>query len=189
MHTEILPSIGPWFLAGSLLAGFVTAVLPDDFLSRQLGSGLPVILTMLVLSVPLYLCASASTPLAAALALKGLSPGGALVLLMAGPATNLASLAVVSKILGRAGMVAYLLGIAITTVLLALGVDALYAAMGWDVLTWAMGEMEEGPGLIAKLCGGALALGTGASIISIRWKARGQRGDGCCGGSTAASSH
>lgn len=179
MHWDILPAIGPWFLAGSLLAGLVTVAMPDGFLSSQLGSGLPAILTMLAISIPLYMCASASTPLAAALVLKGLSPGGALVLLMAGPATNLASLAVVSKILGRAGMLAYLGSIILCTILLALGVDALYAAMGWDVMAWAMGAMEEGPGVIGMLCGGVLAVWTLVSIVALHLKSR--AAGACCG--------
>ncbi|GAB7079209.1 SO_0444 family Cu/Zn efflux transporter [Megalodesulfovibrio paquesii] len=163
---EILPSIGPWFLLGSVLAGVVTAVLPDDFLTRQLGQGLPTMLVMLAVSIPLYMCASASTPLAAALALKGLSPGGALVLLLAGPATNLASLAVVSQILGRWGMVAYVAGIAMCALGLGLATDALYGAMGWNTLSWLHGEGEAGPGVVDSACGLILLVGT---LASLRW--------------------
>lgn len=173
---EILPSIGPWFLVGSLLAGFVSAILPDDFLSRQLGQGLPTMLVMLAVSIPLYLCASASTPLAAALVLKGLSPGGALVLLLAGPATNLASLAVVTQLLGRWGMVAYLAGIALCALGLGLATDMAYGAMGWSARTWLHGEGEGGPGVVDMVCGMLLALGTLAAMVHARRHGR----RGCC---------
>lgn len=174
---DILPSIGPWFLVGSLLAGFVTAILPDDFLTRQLGQGLPTMLVMLAVSIPLYLCASASTPLAAALVLKGLSPGGALVLLLAGPATNLASLAVVTQLLGRWGMVLYVGGIALCALGLGLATDALYAGMGWSTRGWLHGEGEGGPGLVDMLCGMLLALGTLAAMLHAH---RQGRRHGCC---------
>ncbi len=98
---NLLQDIGVWFLGGVLLAGIFGALIPDGFIEKNLGDGFLPLLIMLAAAIPLYVCATASTPIAAALALKGLSPGAALVFLLAGPATNAASFTVVAKLLGK----------------------------------------------------------------------------------------
>ncbi|HEY9148489.1 MAG TPA: permease, partial [Gammaproteobacteria bacterium] len=97
------------------------------------GSGLPAMLLMLLVGIPMYICATASTPLAAALLLAGISPGTVLVFLLAGPATNLATLAVVRKELGTATLLTYLAGIALSSIGLGLLLDAQLAHWGIDV--------------------------------------------------------
>jgi hypothetical protein len=87
-------------------------------------------LLMLAVGVPLYICATASTPIAAALILKGVSPGVALVFLLAGPATNMASITVLAGTLGRRATAVYLSAIAVCSVLLGLAVDQVYAVLG-----------------------------------------------------------
>ncbi len=77
------------------------------------------LLIMLVVGIPLYICASASTPIAAAMVLKGLSPGAALVFLLAGPATNAATITVIAKHLGRAATIVYISVISILSLILA----------------------------------------------------------------------
>ena len=99
--SDLWEDIAKWFLFGLLLAGFITVLIPDDIFSKYLGSGLPAMLLMLAVGIPLYICATASTPIAAALILKGVSPGAALVFLLAGPATNIASLTVLTGVLGK----------------------------------------------------------------------------------------
>lgn len=83
-------------------------------------------LVMLVVGIPLYICATASTPIAAALILKGVSPGAALVFLLVGPATNVTSLSVLFGILGKMSTIRYLFVLAASAVLFGLSVDALY---------------------------------------------------------------
>jgi hypothetical protein len=90
-------------------------------------------LLMLLIGIPIYICASASTPIAAALILKGISPGTALVFLLTGPATNITSLSVLVGILGKRAAVLYLCTIAIFAVLFGLAVDQLYAMLDLDV--------------------------------------------------------
>ena len=85
---DLLGDIGKWFLGGVLIAGVITALIPPQFIETNLGEGFLSMLIMLAIGLPMYVCATASTPIAAALALKGLSPGAALVFLLAGPATN-----------------------------------------------------------------------------------------------------
>ena len=65
-----------WFFVGIAIAAVITTLIPDDFVGQHLGGGLGSMLLMLVVGVPMYICATASTPIAAALILKGVSPGG-----------------------------------------------------------------------------------------------------------------
>jgi len=127
---DLWDDIAKWFLLGVLLAGFITVLIPDDVFSRYLGSGLSAMLLMLAIGVPLYICATASTPIAAALILKGVSPGAALVFLLVGPATNVASLTVLTGILGKRATGIYLGTIAVSAVIFGLIVDHIYAIMG-----------------------------------------------------------
>jgi uncharacterized protein len=127
---DLWEDIAKWFLFGVLLAGFITVLIPNDIFSRYLGSGLSAMLLMLVIGIPLYICATASTPIAAALILKGVSPGAALVFLLVGPATNVASLTVLTGILGKRATAIYLSTIAISAVFFGLVLDHVYAIMG-----------------------------------------------------------
>ena len=104
---------------------------------------------MLAVSVPLYVCATASTPIAAALALKGISPGAALVFLLAGPATNAASLTVISRLIGRKAMVVYLVVIVVMSLLAGMAVNVLYASLGISITGWLTAPAHEESGLFA----------------------------------------
>lgn len=127
---DLINDVAGWFMIGVVLAGIITALVPESFFSNHLGSGLTAYVTMLAVGLPLYVCASMTTPLAAALILKGLSPGAALVLLMAGPATNAATMTMVAGMLGRRTLVVYLGSIVVCTLGFAFLTDALYAALG-----------------------------------------------------------
>ncbi len=127
---DLWNDIAVWFLLGILLAGLITALVPADVMTYYLGGGLPAMLVMLAAGIPLYICATASTPIAAALILKGVSPGAALVFLLVGPATNITSLTVLLKILGKRATFIYLLAIALCAVLAGLALDRVYALLG-----------------------------------------------------------
>lgn len=124
--TTLLDEIGFWLVTGILLTGILSALLPDDFFARVLGwdRGIVPMLAMVVAGVPLYLCASASTPVAAALIAKGLSPGAALVFLLVGPATNAATMTVVARLLGARRLRIYLGSIVFVAIGAGLAVDA-----------------------------------------------------------------
>ncbi len=113
---EMMADLSPWLFTGFLLAGLAGAAIPDGFLERNVGSGIGAMLLMLVVGLPLYVCATSSTPVAAALIARGLSPGAALVFLLAGPATNLTTMLVVSRDLGRRGLMVYITTIAVVAV-------------------------------------------------------------------------
>lgn len=127
-YGQLLDHIVSYFLIGLLISGFIGALIPDGALENPLLSGLPAMLLMLVIGIPLYVCATSSTPVAAMLMLKGLSPGAALVFLLAGPATNSASLAVVTKLLGKRVMVVYLASVAILSLVAGAIVNTIYLA-------------------------------------------------------------
>ncbi|WP_346861004.1 SO_0444 family Cu/Zn efflux transporter [uncultured Draconibacterium sp.] len=105
---ELLQDIAKWLVIGFLAAALISVVLPDDFFTRFQGLGLLEILVVLLASVPIYICATGSIPIAAVLLMKGVSPGAALVFLMAGPATNVATMTVLGKTMGRKSLTIYL---------------------------------------------------------------------------------
>jgi uncharacterized membrane protein YraQ (UPF0718 family) len=127
---DLWNDIAVWFLVGIVLAGLITSLVPADVLTRYLGGGLPSMLIMLAAGVPLYICATASTPIAAALILKGVSPGAALVFLLVGPATNITSLTVLLGILGKRATAIYLTAIALSAVIFGLVLDQVYTILG-----------------------------------------------------------
>jgi uncharacterized membrane protein YraQ (UPF0718 family) len=108
---EMMQDIGRWLLLGLVVAGLITVFVPDSFFALFADKPLLSMLLVLAFAVPMYLCATGSIPIAVALILKGLSPGTALVLLMAGPAVNVASMLVISKVMGKKTLALYLLSI------------------------------------------------------------------------------
>jgi hypothetical protein len=127
---EVWGDIVGWFFIGVILAGLITTMVPDDLMATLLGGGLSSMLVMLVVGVPLYICATASTPVAAALIMKGVSPGAALVFLLVGPATNVTSLSVLVGILGKKSTLMYLFILSACAVLFGLGIDSFYQFAG-----------------------------------------------------------
>ena len=105
--------IGKALLIGLVLAALMDTLIPDGFFAEKLGTGIFAMVIMMVLGIPMYVCATASVPIAAALILKGISPGAALVFLMTGPATNAASLAIIWKVLGRTTAIVYIITVAL----------------------------------------------------------------------------
>ncbi len=106
--------IGKALLVGLLVAGIFAAVIPEGFLASYLGSGPLSIALMMIVGIPLYVCATASVPLAAGFIFLGATPGAALAFLIAGPATNAATITTISRVLGRGTAIIYLLTVAIS---------------------------------------------------------------------------
>lgn len=127
---ELWGDLAGWFLIGLLLGGFITTLVPDDIVAAYLGGGLTSMLLMLAIGIPLYICATASTPIAAALILKGISPGAALVFLLVGPATNITSLTMLFGLLGKRATTLYLTTIAVVSVACGLLLDKIYSWSG-----------------------------------------------------------
>ena len=122
---EMMQDIGRWLLLGLVVAGLITVFVPDSFFALFADKPLLSMLLVLAFAVPMYLCATGSIPIAVALILKGLSPGTALVLLMAGPAVNVASMLVISKVMGKKTLALYLFSIVSGAIFFGLGIDYL----------------------------------------------------------------
>ncbi len=153
----LLDDIAFWLVIGVLLTGVIAATFPPDLAVWGLGGGLLPMLLILVAAVPMYICASASTPVAAALVAKGISPGAALVFLLAGPATNAASVLVLTRNFGRAFIRSYLLGISIGAVGSGLLLDALLVRFGLDIVSRLPASASEELGVLHVSTGLALA--------------------------------
>jgi len=129
---DLFDDMSYWLLLGLVLAGFIGAFMPPSMIENYLGPGLGPMLIMLVVSVPLYICASASTPFVAALILNGMSPGAALVFLLAGPATNMSTIVVLWKFLGKRVLMIYLLSIVVVALGFGIWVDNYYISREID---------------------------------------------------------
>lgn len=130
--SQLLSDIAFWLFIGLLFAAAIQTWMPPTFLA-QWGQGLPAMLVMLLAGIPMYICATASTPVAAGLMLAGVSPGTVLVLLLTGPATNISTLGIISKELGKRSMVLYLIGVSVTAIIAGLLVDTLVKVWQLDI--------------------------------------------------------
>ena len=149
---ELWGDLAGWFFIGILLAGVITVLVPDAVIARYLGGGLSSMLLVLLVGIPLYICATASTPIAAALILKGVSPGTALVFLLVGPATNITSLSVLVGLLGKRATLLYLCAIATVSVICGLLLDRVYLALGWSPVATIGQAGETLPPVVMTIC-------------------------------------
>lgn len=122
--------IGGPLLVGVLISGLLSVAVPPGELQDYLGSGVVGILAMVALSIPLYVCATASVPIALGLIHMGASPGAALAFLIAGPATNSATVLAVLKVLGRRAMTVYLTTVAVAAIAAGVLFDGFIAGSG-----------------------------------------------------------
>jgi HflK protein len=129
---QLLDDTGYWIVLGIVLSAFIAAALPPAFFEHYLDNELASMLVMLAIGIPIYVCASEATPLAAALVMKGLNPGAALVFLLAGPATNIGSIVLLLKFLGARVMAIYLGSIAVVALLAGFALNWIYRAWGID---------------------------------------------------------
>jgi len=179
---ELLGDIGPWFVFGVLLAGLIMTLVPDNLISSYLGNPLLAMAAMLVAGIPMYVCATSSTPIAAALILKGLNPGAALVFLLVGPATNIATLSMVSAMLGKRSVAIYLTAIIFCSFAMGLLVDFLYVTFQIQPMAVA-GQAAE---LLPEWVKFGFAFVLAVLLVRIFWPARktpdqvvGQASGGC----------
>lgn len=130
--TSVWDDIIYWLLLGLFFAAIVATYVPASFLSSW-GSGIPAMLVMIAIGIPMYICATASTPIATGLLLAGISPGTVLVFLLAGPATNIATVGVVYKELGPRALAGYLLGVIISSISCGLLLDEWLTTYNIDI--------------------------------------------------------
>ena len=148
-YGQLLRDFMLWLMIGLFFAAAVTTLVPADFLA-QYGQGvLPMLLVVLV-SIPMYVCATASTPIAVGLLLSGITPGAALVFMLTGPATNIATLMVIKKELGGKELVLYLISITVSAVACGLLLDLLFSYFDWQ-LNLSLGQHEGVMGTLYQL--------------------------------------
>ena len=156
---EMMEDIGKWLMVGLIVAGLITVLVPDSFFEVFKDNSLASMLLVLCFAIPMYLCATGSIPIAVA-------PGAALVLLMAGPACNMASILVINKVMGRKTLITYLASIITGAVGFGLAIDHLLPRE-WFVPTIAPSAEccnEETP-LFYWICTGVLLL----LLINAAW--------------------
>ena len=133
---------------GIILSGIISSLIPENYFADKMDNELIAMLLMLVIGTPLYVCSSASVPIALAFINSGISPGAALVFLIMGPATNAAALATLWKLLGKKQLAVFLVALAVTAIGAGLIMNQL--PMQTDASTYACHTMES-PGLPALL--------------------------------------
>jgi len=133
---EFLDDISTQFIIGLFIAGLITYLIPENFFSGSIiSNGLIGMLALILISIPMYVCATASIPIAVSLMLKGFSPGVAFVFLAAGPATNIASLSVIAGVLGKKTTSIYVGMIALLSIVFGLLLDWIFSLTGIDPLS------------------------------------------------------
>jgi len=155
---DLLEDIGFLLLVGFIIAGTISYFVPEGFIEENLGAGLYPMIIMLFVGIPVYVCATASTPIVAALAMKGLSPGAAIVFLLAGPATNAASITVIAKLLGKRVAVVYVVTIAVISILIGCAVNSIYGMLSISISQWVTGTHSMGNTLFTNTASLTLVL-------------------------------
>jgi hypothetical protein len=127
--------IGKALMVGLIIAAVISALVPEGYFAGKLGPGILQMVVMMVLGIPVYVCATASVPVAAVLISTGLSPGAALVFLMTGPATNAASFITIWKVLGKVTAITYLATVAGCALLGGILLDYIAAGFDFEIAT------------------------------------------------------
>lgn len=158
-YFEMIQDIGVRLTVGLVIAAIINVAVPDDFFLNFANQPLLQMVAVLLIAVPMYICSTGSIPVAAALMLKGLSPGAALVMLMAGPAVNMASILVVRKSLGTRFTLIYLLTIVGFSILFGLIINAI----GIDTNILAPAStccpgVSHSPGIFSIVCSSFLVI-------------------------------
>jgi HflK protein len=168
---DLFDDIFGWVLIGVLAAAVIQAFLPPDVVGSYLGGPLQSMLLMVVIGVPLYVCAESSTPIAAVLLAQGMNPGAALVFLLVGPATNIGAVGVLRERLGKRTVVVYLATIVVVAIVMGGLLNVLLSGLGVQLETRALGEPLVPEWL--KVAGAVtfLVLGLG-SVRRLRWMSR-----------------
>jgi len=126
--TDMVANVGKWLVIGLIIAALITVFVPDSLFVSLSSYPLLAMLAVVAVAIPMYICATGSIPIALSLMLKGLSPGIAFVLLMAGPAANFASVIILSRTMGRRATAIYIASVVVTAITFGLTIDLLLPA-------------------------------------------------------------
>ncbi|MFP4544131.1 MAG: SO_0444 family Cu/Zn efflux transporter [Candidatus Kapaibacterium sp.] len=141
---EFLDDISIQFIIGVLISGVIAFFLPEAIIANSaLNSGILGMLLMILVGIPMYICSTASIPIAVALMAKGFSPGVAFVFLAVGPATNAASLTIITNVLGRKTAALYVGTIALSAIVMGYFLDFIFNNFGFELTTYMSHEHED----------------------------------------------
>lgn len=180
---DMMQDVGKWLVVGLLIAALITVAVPNEWLAALHDYKLLNMLLVLAVAIPMYVCATGSIPIAVSLMAKGLTPGAALVLLMAGPAVNSASMLVIGKVFGRRTLWLYILSIVIGAVLFGLGIDYLLPQEWFAVQSRIMGACHHqaaGLSVTDWIWMGLLAALLVNALGRQWWSTRHHRHECCC---------
>lgn len=182
---DLLDDLALWLVLGVLAAGLVAVLVPADLGTYGLGGGIAPLFLALLAGVPVYLCASSSTPLAAVLVAKGLSPGAALVLLLAGPATNVASIVLLAKTFGRRFVALQIVSVTVGALAAGFLLDWALLTFGLSVVTSLTASeeiMEHGGFSVALVIMSLLLIWRLGRKVYLRLRRSSSATESCCGG-------
>ena len=131
---DMVSSVGKWLVIGLIVAALITVFIPDSLILSLNSYPLLAMLLMVAIAIPMYICATGSIPIALSLIMKGLSPGTAFVLLMAGPAANFASVLVLKRAIGPRATTIYITSVVVTAITFGLIIDNLLPGQWFSIL-------------------------------------------------------
>lgn len=123
---DMVASVGKWLIIGLIIAALITVAVPDELFLGLSNYPILAMLLMVVIAIPMYVCATGSIPIALSLICKGLTPGVGFVLLMAGPAANFASVMILNKSLGKRATMIYVLSVVCTALFFGILIDYIF---------------------------------------------------------------
>ncbi|MFC1808753.1 SO_0444 family Cu/Zn efflux transporter [Candidatus Omnitrophota bacterium] len=170
---DLLDDAGAWLIVGLFLGGIISYFAPAELIEAHLGSGMKAMLIMLVLGIPMYICATGSIPIVASLMLKGMSPGAAFVFLMAGPATNSVALTVIAKHMGKKAMAIFLSSVVISSLALGSLLDVLWRRFDINLVDQVMHSGEHIPQWVEMSASIFL-------LLAIAWNILRKKHSKCC---------
>lgn len=152
-YVDMVQNIGKWLIIGLVIAAAITVFIPNGFFTFFAAYPLLSMIAVMIVAVPMYVCSTGSIPIALSLMLKGLSPGAAFVLLMAGPAANFASIIIVGKSLGKKAAAIYLGTIILGAIAIGMIID-MFMPQGWFPMSMVAGttHCHLNIGLFPGLC-------------------------------------
>ncbi len=147
---KLLSDLTKWLLIGLLLAAAIKTWVSTDFLT-QWGDGFVAMAVMAIIGIPMYICATASTPLAAGFLAAGLSPGAILVFMLAGPATNIATMGMIRQEMGTRVLTAYLFSLFTASIAIGYLANWLIHLFNFSIPIVAAGDHDMNQSIIYQL--------------------------------------
>ncbi|MCO4755695.1 MAG: SO_0444 family Cu/Zn efflux transporter [Bacteriovoracaceae bacterium] len=184
---ELIDDFAFWLTLGIVAGAFIDFIVPPNFFESLSGwSGRLIILGI---GIPLYICASATTPIAASLVMKGMSPGTSLLILLVGPATNISNLLVIAQYIGKKGVILNIIAIAGVALGMSFLVDYLYAMFAWPLNFNIHAHAHEGSSWLELaltvsfiiLLGKSLVMKELPKLIKMITSKKSSKSSGCCG--------